>query len=1028
MVAKKASLISIAFLAAACSGGGSDGSDVDTPPVGTPPVTNVNSAPVIATSALNFEIGTDATYVITATDADGDTITFSLVSGPDWVSLSADGTLSGTPTTDDTGAFDLVVEASDNMDLTRATITLRVFMDPVSQALTSGDYKFISEGSDMEVDMVLLDTIEAIIAQHKADIAEIYQLGPNGAIEATSLLPAWNEDDFGAGVMQPTFGHNAPLLATFYQFTVNPETKQHSIGILGRHESGARYVAYGATPLTGDYDPDRDLHQMVANSITWLNEGALGDDTNIVITATSESMLDIRIRDWIDDVWGDLVTYNDFSSCVSDEFSACIADDTDMIFVFQHDISDAEAMVMRDRLEKALQDGIGVMFFDRPNSGNGLLRVLMRDLMQTQHASDFLVLEEVRGARSVDYVYSWTPSAVENIRILVSQIINDTIDFDLSACSGSLECEENPDAGSALINMRNSIMNITDELSEAGIDPFKTREINRFTRALLLTGDYYRDQIGYPLSKDSTPSAEIFRALFGELSQVLNRESTPSVTDLGTYSRTLFDATLKRNQTVSVMGLGPFRTSGVYAFPGETVRVTRTDATNTRTWVRVQSLSEASAAPFATIGEASYDRPVFVTSAELEIEPGEPLSFTSPYGGPIHIVAAQSDRELTFEFENVGTHPVWRSGADSEAFLIALTADEYDWVEMVTPYFEIHAMREKMLETLSLVRYNNDPTRLALDIEQYLQIWPLWFEGVQGGDIPVIASLDEHRITEDYAARSLSSVQHLNMDRAACENGCIGNPFEMNWGVDPFSKRDQLIMFNQLETFASPNRALADFAPHRGFNFQDSDAAAISELSFLHTHFRHFEETGELLIECPALPHEDLYALVQAAHQSQNPQSFITNTDLSSVEAQMVLYLQMKAALQEQGVLQDGWELWPLLNHYERRWSRSTILWGGFGFTDGVALGYGQNSVRDVALRSDANGWLLIALSWITERDMTAYLEMWGYEFPDFARNLVANYGFESVVPAYYAFAPTDHCTSLAHDRFPIDGTTQWPG
>jgi len=50
----------------------------------------------------------------TATDADGDTLTYNKVSGPAWLSVASNGTLSGTPSSSDIGANNWTVQVSDD--------------------------------------------------------------------------------------------------------------------------------------------------------------------------------------------------------------------------------------------------------------------------------------------------------------------------------------------------------------------------------------------------------------------------------------------------------------------------------------------------------------------------------------------------------------------------------------------------------------------------------------------------------------------------------------------------------------------------------------------------------------------------------------------------------------------------------------------------------------------------------------------------------------------------------------------------
>lgn len=74
-----------------------------------------------------------------ASDPDGDTMTFSIISGPAWLNLAADGTLSGTPAESDAGdnSWDIMVVTADSSD--NATLSIEVFGTAVPVKAVAGD-------------------------------------------------------------------------------------------------------------------------------------------------------------------------------------------------------------------------------------------------------------------------------------------------------------------------------------------------------------------------------------------------------------------------------------------------------------------------------------------------------------------------------------------------------------------------------------------------------------------------------------------------------------------------------------------------------------------------------------------------------------------------------------------------------------------------------------------------------------------------------------------------------------------------
>ena len=97
-------------------------------------VANTNDAPVWFSNPLvKREVTQDQPYLATslandASDVDpGATLTFGKVSGPAWLSVAADGTLSGTPGAADAGANQFTVRVTDNTGaFTDATLTINV--------------------------------------------------------------------------------------------------------------------------------------------------------------------------------------------------------------------------------------------------------------------------------------------------------------------------------------------------------------------------------------------------------------------------------------------------------------------------------------------------------------------------------------------------------------------------------------------------------------------------------------------------------------------------------------------------------------------------------------------------------------------------------------------------------------------------------------------------------------------------------------------------------------------------------------
>jgi len=95
------------------------------PPTNTPPVFTTD--PIHKANAIVNQLYIGQTLAGSATDADGDPLTYSKVTGPAWLNIAPDGTLSGMPGSGDNGMNMWTVEVSDGRGGTdQATLMINV--------------------------------------------------------------------------------------------------------------------------------------------------------------------------------------------------------------------------------------------------------------------------------------------------------------------------------------------------------------------------------------------------------------------------------------------------------------------------------------------------------------------------------------------------------------------------------------------------------------------------------------------------------------------------------------------------------------------------------------------------------------------------------------------------------------------------------------------------------------------------------------------------------------------------------------
>ncbi|MBN8458866.1 MAG: cadherin domain-containing protein [Verrucomicrobia bacterium] len=104
-------------------------------------VANTNDDPSFASDPINITATEDIPFSnqLAATDPDtGDSLTFAKVTGPEWLSVSASGALTGTPTNANVGSNSFTVSVSDGIASATATLAITVANTNDSPAFTSG--------------------------------------------------------------------------------------------------------------------------------------------------------------------------------------------------------------------------------------------------------------------------------------------------------------------------------------------------------------------------------------------------------------------------------------------------------------------------------------------------------------------------------------------------------------------------------------------------------------------------------------------------------------------------------------------------------------------------------------------------------------------------------------------------------------------------------------------------------------------------------------------------------------------------
>ncbi|MCW8834186.1 MAG: hypothetical protein OQK09_07950 [Colwellia sp.] len=155
-------------------------------------VLETNSAPTVPSIANNSVIEwQEFSEQLLATDADGDTLTFSKVSGAEWLNVVG-GNLVGTPTTDDIGTSSVVIAVTDGIETKQASITITVATSNTDKVVN--DWAFSGSEAVSIVAAAQVSGDYAVASNQLIEIRDIRQslLNSISAADIQALLPEVN--------------------------------------------------------------------------------------------------------------------------------------------------------------------------------------------------------------------------------------------------------------------------------------------------------------------------------------------------------------------------------------------------------------------------------------------------------------------------------------------------------------------------------------------------------------------------------------------------------------------------------------------------------------------------------------------------------------------------------------------------------------------------------------------------------------------------------------------------------------------
>ena len=874
----------------------------------------------------------------------------------------------------------------------------------------------VSALEDVNVIMTdILETAECGRELFNDSRIKLFNLSSDGTITTNSLTSiSWNPTH-DAAFMQPIFGQSEAVLYSNDTWRSDGRIDNSPLAVIGQ-TGETRHMVLGGNPMRNLYrdgaSVNEQMQDYLRNSLSWLT--GRDDLTTAPFKAVIAQMDQSRYfpdraatRQWLDNNYSGMVSYNDAQACDADAMIACLNDNSDILIISQNSADEAEVEAVSAAVDHALANGIPVLYMHLDGGLLPLGEALLPKL-QASYGGDNYWARQRLGNYNAAPDFGKLPATISSRLDLIKRFQDSNFTINFADCENN-SCLETSGYAEQFFNAARDIQREVDGFDSAGINLFE-QDGQRFTKALVLLADSYRQQVSFPMDKMTTPQTEFLSSLYADMVVHTARDFNPAQGDMGNFSRSDFSHVTPVTKDVTLTARDRYKAAGVYALPGQTVTVTRNDSSDVNTHIKVNMVRSGSTHIF---DEDRYNRPKYMTSRDLPIAAGETISFTSPYGGPVQIRFDAKDVDVSFTFENVGEHAIWRGPEDDLSFAAKMDAGDYDWAELITPSFQVHSKLEKMRDTITDPLFGSAPA-IGAATETQIHNYPHIMAGFKGAGIEVVAEVHDWAASKGLDIHTLDRVKHMNADQATCGYGCSGNPYDAYWSFNPIGHGDIHELGHGLER-------------HK-FRFAGQEGHTITNPYSYYSKWRYHENTGTPVSEigCQNLPYEDMFNIVQASRNEADPFAYMQAQDLTVWNRGAAINHQIMMAAQDLGLLDDGRMMLVRLHIIEREFNiadNNDEAWAA----KRDALGFGSFT-RSEARELSNNDWLLIAMSHLLERDMSDYIQLWGYELTDAAKTHVAAWNYPIMPTDYYVASPTQHCDSFEGlSKLSVDGTQNWP-
>jgi hypothetical protein len=565
---------------------------------------------------------------------------------------------------------------------------------------------------------------------------------------------------------------------------------------------------------------------------------------------------------------------------------------------------------------------------------------------------------------------------------------------------------------------------------------FEQDDTFRLTKLAVLVGDKQRDEVRYPMDKKTTDSALFYGALFADYTNHYARNSSPAQIDSGNFSKSAskiqqMDAQ-PSSMAFAISDQAGWSSTGTTAKPGNALTLTRTDDNPESIAVRFNMQRSQSTWIW---NENGYSRPKFLASNPVALAAGQSITISSPVGGPVYVyLPAQSGDISAFNIEIAGgvQHPMLDTSSDSnlQEFTQQISQQDFDWVDIKTPYVEVHSLTEHMQTTIAS-GLAQTPGATAEDI---IELWVdeldnfliqsnLSLAGFSGEGLPSINTnvmnfCNRFNLNcNDPDIHRKPPRQHIVADyNASCGDFCSGNPFDLNRAVIPlgFGESHEMghnLQRHRLNFYGTRSLETSNnvFPYYVAFSWMLQQELSVHPTRILPSSVKTYAALQKNIAN---------KAIANIGHPIWHDAGTYDNWDV-----RLGLYLQLvfihdqwESSTENGG---SGWDLLTKLYLLERQVSASLIDESSWAISK-TDLGFSEFDY-DQAKSMSGNDFMAIALSHISSNDHRSYLDLWGIQLSSEAQSQIEINGYNAEVPSIFWIYSPEYLPAVIPSTDPLN-------